>query len=94
MYPDPGHAAAFAEGRRLREASRRQRARSRRRDLHHRYPYQHQRLVQHAPPSRWLLLAAAPFIAVGASLLAFLIFVTVILGMVASARSSCCWSPA
>jgi len=40
--------------------------------------------VQHAPPSRWLLLAAAPFIAVGASLLAFLVFVTVILGIVAS----------
>jgi hypothetical protein len=83
VYPDPGHAAAFADGRRLREASRR-RARSRRHELRHRHGYQRQRLVQHAPPSRWLLLAAAPFIAVGASLLAFLVFVTIILGIVAS----------
>jgi hypothetical protein len=40
--------------------------------------------VRHAGPSRWLLLMAAPFIAVGASLLAFLVFVMVILGVVAS----------
>lgn len=38
----------------------------------------------HAGPGRWVLLMAAPFLAIGASMLAFLIFVTVIFGMVAS----------
>ncbi len=41
------------------------------------------RLVHGAPASRWVLLAAAPFIAAGASMMVFLVFVVVIAGVIA-----------
>ena len=90
MHPDPGYAAAFAEGRRLRDTSAHRRRRSRGR---HNGPWRPDgrrparpvagRLVRGAPGSRWLLLAAAPFLAAIASMVIFMLLVMIIAGVIA-----------
>jgi len=91
VHPNPGYTAAFADGRRLRDESRRRRSRVAHQHQWRHYPAPYPGLypvrpplVRHAPAGRWVLLLAAPFLAIGASMLAFLVFVLLILGVVAS----------
>ena len=76
MHPDLGHTAAFAEGRRLREASRRSRSHARRQRR------VAGRRIHPAAATHWLLLAMAPFVAIAIAILGLTVAAGIIAGIV------------